>query len=1032
MSTQKKTSTSEVPNTPKKVVKFQCGLFREEIPFIGEDALCLTPEILQEYMCDLLDLRFPEHPYGDLSPKILLYKHEQDDKLVTLTETDQIEDGMIIELVLTASSKQEYDEDICPHTLHVHSYVAPNFCDYCGVMLMGLVRQGLKCDGCGQNFHKRCAYKIPNNCTRQNISEPVSSLEPSTMSLKRVNTNISRRQTWSGRPLWMDRAQRRNKPQVPHTFSVHTYTIPTVCQVCKKLLKGLFRQGLQCKDCKYNCHKRCQKEVPKNCLGEEPYHFDGPGIDTLSRLGYVKTDTSIIIEDQESENGEKIPEKEDTASTGSSTGVTAAEVHPVKEPSRPEAKNEDGEDEVPHQPAAPMASSTFIPLQRIVVSVKHTKQPNPMVMREGWMVHYTNKSTVRKKYYWRLDTKCLTLYKNNEGAQYHKEIPLADMLAVDPLDEQVDSAAVALTPPHVFEIVTSSVTYYVGVDMTGFSPADLKPSSSTEDEGTNVLGDVSKYSLEELEQLGIGKDVSLDWEDSLHTALMPMTPCRSIESVLEPPAAVNDSLPAPVYPVGTSFRMSKRGSRRGSSRQFNKGAADSPNPSRNSFYGQVPPPRGSMYGAAMRDPMYNFGKVSMRGHGSTRAHGSQRNRGSFRVPKDARNPPQPNAVAGGKLQPYIETKLDISLFYQIFPDDVLGSGQFGTVYGGVHRKTSHPVAIKVIDKMRFPNKQESALRHEVAILQCVNQPGIVTLEQMFETGEKIYVVMEKMKGDMLEMILNSPESRLSERKTKFLIYQILAALHYLHSKDIVHCDLKPENVLLTSQHDYPQVKLCDFGFARIIGEKSFRKSIVGTPAYLAPEVLKSQGYNRSLDLWSVGVIIYVSLSGTFPFNEDEEIADQIQNAAFMYPPDPWATISKEAINLINKLLQVDRKKRYRVTKALHDPWLQDKVRWEDIRNLENRVGYRYLTHESEDHYWVSLGAKVTAKASSAANGGLANPLNSYINFQILESPTSVPDGAPAPSDTTKVKRTPSMQRDDTDIQRIQHRAEKLGYKVSTV
>ena len=69
-------------------------------------------------------------------------------------------------------------------------------------------------------------------------------------------------------------------------------------------------------------------------------------------------------------------------------------MHPVKEPSRPEAKNEDGEDEVPHQPAAPMASSTFIPLQRIVVSVKHTKQPNPMVMREGWMVHYTNKSTV--------------------------------------------------------------------------------------------------------------------------------------------------------------------------------------------------------------------------------------------------------------------------------------------------------------------------------------------------------------------------------------------------------------------------------------------------------------------------------------------------------------------------------------------------------------------------------------------------------------------------------------------------------------
>ena len=105
------------------------------------------------------------------------------------------------------------------------------------------------------------------------------------------------------------------------------------------------------------------------------------------------------------------------------------------------------------------------------------------------------------------------------------------------------------------------------------------------------------------------------------------------------------------------------------------------------------------------------------------------------------------------------------------------------------------------------------------------------------------------------------------------------------------------------------MKLCDFGYARIIGKKSFRKSIVGTPAYLAPEVLytdvlKRQGFNRSLDLWSTGVIIYVSLSGTFPFNEDEDIHEQIQNASFMYPPHPWKEISTEAIDMITNLLQV--------------------------------------------------------------------------------------------------------------------------------
>ncbi|CAB1348595.1 unnamed protein product, partial [Coregonus sp. 'balchen'] len=169
---------------------------------------------------------------------------------------------------------------------------------------------------------------------------------------------------------------------------------------------------------------------------------------------------------------------------------------------------------------------------------------------------------------------------------------------------------------------------------------------------------------------------------------------------------------------------------------------------------------------------------------------------------------------------------------------------------------------------------------------------------------------------------------------------ILAALRHLHFKNIVHCDLKPENV-----------KLCDFGFARIIGEKSFRRSVVGTPAYLAPEVLLNQGYNRSLDMWSVGVIMYVSLSGTFPFNEDEDINDQIHNAAFMYPPNPWKQISPDATDLINNLLQVKMRKRYSVDKSLSHSYLQDYQTWLDLRELETKLGERYITHESDDCRW---------------------------------------------------------------------------------
>lgn len=121
-------------------------------------------------------------------------------------------------------------------------------------------------------------------------------------------------------------------------------------------------------------------------------------------------------------------------------------------------------------------------------------------------------------------------------------------------------------------------------------------------------------------------------------------------------------------------------------------------------------------------------------------------------------------------------------------------------------------------------------------------------------------------------------------------------------------------------------------------------------------------------MWSVGVIIYVSLSGTFPFNEEEDINDQIQNAAFMYPPNPWKEISSNgkikvlplifiynlnisAIDLINNLLQVKQRKRYTVDKSLQHYWLQDKQTYLDLRALETQVGIRYLTHEVDDMRW---------------------------------------------------------------------------------
>nr|XP_020745703.1 serine/threonine-protein kinase D3 [Odocoileus virginianus texanus] len=716
----------------------QIGLTRESIAIEAQE---LSLSAVKDLVCSIVYQKFPECGFFGMYDKILLFRHDMNSEniLQLITSADEIHEGDLVEVVLSALATVE-DFQIRPHTLYVHSYKAPTFCDYCGEMLWGLVRQGLKCEGCGLNYHKRCAFKIPNNCSGvrkrrlSNVSLPGPGLsvprplQTDYVALPTEESHVhqepsKRIPSWSGRPIWMEKMV-MCRVKVPHTFAVHSYTRPTICQYCKRLLKGLFRQGMQCKDCKFNCHKRCASKVPRDCLGEVTFNGEP------STLG---TDTDIPMDVDSS----------DMNSDGS-RGLDDTE-----EPSPPEDKmffldpsDLDVErDEEAVKTISPSTSNN-IPLMRVVQSIKHTKRKSSTMVKEGWMVHYTSRDTLRKRHYWRLDSKCLTLFQNESGSKYYKF----------------------------------------------FSPYIIR---FTEDLSTSIS----------------------------------VSNCQ------------------------------------------------------------------------------------------------------------------------------IQENVDISTVYQIFADEVLGSGQFGIVYGGKHRKTGRDVAIKVIDKMRFPTKQESQLRNEVAILQNLHHPGIVNLECMFETPERVFVVMEKLHGDMLEMILSSEKSRLPERITKFMVTQILVALRNLHFKNIVHCDLKPENVLLASAEPFPQVKLCDFGFARIIGEKSFRRSVVGTPAYLAPEVLRSKGYNRSLDMWSVGVIVYVSLSGTFPFNEDEDINDQIQNAAFMYPPNPWREISGEAIDLINNLLQVKMRKRYSVDKSLSHPWLQDYQTWLDLREFETRIGERYITHESDDARW---------------------------------------------------------------------------------
>ncbi|KAF6728234.1 Serine/threonine-protein kinase D3 [Oryzias melastigma] len=778
--------------TMSALIQFKLGLYTEMVRVsVGN----LSYQHAQRLAAEVIQRKAPDCRVVGVGEKILLFRHQPASKqmLHRLTADDELQDGDLIEVIISGLASVT-EVKIRPHSLAVHSYRSPTFCHHCGEMLWGLVRQGLKCDGCGLDFHKRCALQLPNDCSRarRQVSSSLSLFPPRRSqthslsyqaggSLEEISMSkpSSRPPSWAEPPVWLGVGLGdKTRAQVPHTFYIHSYTKPTMCQYCHRLLKGLFRQGMQCSDCRFNCHRRCVPLVPRDC----PVERRGDGYEPVTGS---RSSTP---------NPEDIESELDTTSLDMSDDEIFTDFDLLAEINEAEKLRE---------PMSPCFSSN-IPLMRLVQSVHHSKRRPAGALREGWLLHHTNTDALRKRHYWILDWKSITLYQNETTTKYYKEIPLSEVLQVRG-PSQLSVPVLPGDEPHSFELLTASLVFCVQA-------------------GTEAAS----------------------WESAICQALMPM--------------------------------QSSRGRAEQEQQVF-----------------------------------------------------------STLVPDQDRG----------------DSDADISSVYQIFTDDVLGSGQFGVVYKGTHRKSGRAVAIKVIDKIRFPTKVERQLRNEVAILQKLSHPGVVLLEGMFETAEHVFVVMEKLHGDMLEMILSSEKGRLPERITRFLVMQILEALRYLHLKHVAHCDLKPENVLLASADSFPQVKLCDFGFARIIGEKSFRRSVVGTPAYLAPEVISSNGYNRSLDMWSVGVIIYVSLSGTFPFNEDEDIRQQITNAAFMYPRQPWSSISLEAVSLINNLLQVSVKRRFTVGKALGHSWLQDFQLWCDLRQFELRLGCRYLTHQGDDDRWTS-------------------------------------------------------------------------------
>jgi calcium/calmodulin-dependent protein kinase I len=253
----------------------------------------------------------------------------------------------------------------------------------------------------------------------------------------------------------------------------------------------------------------------------------------------------------------------------------------------------------------------------------------------------------------------------------------------------------------------------------------------------------------------------------------------------------------------------------------------------------------------------------------------------------------------------------------------LKSGSFATVCRGTHRATGRKVAIKCVLRKDLPPADDAAIYDEVAILASLNHPHIVPLIDFFDEKDCYFIVMELMSGgDLFDRI--GKKKSYSEADARDLIVKMLKAVAYCHTHRIAHCDMKPKNLLLMSDDNDSYIKLADFGFAaRVHTPKSLSKQC-GTPFFVAPEILMRKGYDQAADMWSVGCIIYLLLSGNLPFmgRSQKELFRKIVAGTYDFDDAEWVDISDDAKDLVRKLLIMNPDERISASDAVRHKWLK--------------------------------------------------------------------------------------------------------------
>ncbi|KAJ8272056.1 hypothetical protein COCON_G00109150 [Conger conger] len=330
-------------------------------------------------------------------------------------------------------------------------------------------------------------------------------------------------------------------------------------------------------------------------------------------------------------------------------------------------------------------------------------------------------------------------------------------------------------------------------------------------------------------------------------------------------------------------------------------------------------------------------------------------------PSDPADPRRSKAAKyRAKFDPRVTAKYDIKA--------LIGRGSFSRVVRVEHKSTRQPYAIKMIETRCQEGRE--VCESELNVLRRVRHANIIQLIEVFETAERVYMVMELATGgELFDRII--ARGSFTERDATRVLQMVLDGVKYLHTLGITHRDLKPENLLYYHPGADSKIMITDFGLAgtRKRGNECLMKTTCGTPEYIAPEILVRKPYTNAVDMWALGVISYILLSGTMPFEDENRtrLYRQILKGKYSFSGEPWPNVSNLAKDFIERVLTVEPGARLSAGQALKHPWIVSMAASSSMKNLHRSISQNLLKRASSRCHSTKSAQSTRSSRSTKSN-----------------------------------------------------------------